>query len=259
MKNSIYTLLLSSIVIFGTCSDVNAQSIWWLNFDDTQTNNERIIIDTTGGNSWQIGSPGKSNFTAAQSAPNVIVTDTLNPYPSNDTSSFIIKHAADLGWQTMYPGISIEGWYSVDSDSLNDFGFIEFSHDYGSTWYNLDSAGNYGCCFAGADILPTFTGSSNGWQYFKYCICTPVTVNNGDTIYYRFTFISDSVNTNKDGLMFDDLMFEDFMEGIEELNKGEVELVKVIDSMGKNTEDKPNTLLIYIYSDGTTEKVFRIE
>ena len=29
--------------------------------------------------------------------------------------------------------------------------------------------------------------------------------------------------------------------------------------MGRETEDKPNTMLIYIYSDGTTEKVYRIE
>jgi hypothetical protein len=33
---------------------------------------------------------------------------------------------------------------------------------------------------------------------------------------YRFTFISDSIQTNKDGLMFDDLHFEDWAEGIQE-------------------------------------------
>jgi hypothetical protein len=37
------------------------------------------------------------------------------------------------------------------------------------------------------------------------------------------------------------------------------ELVKVVDLMGRNSQDKPNTTLIYIYSDGTTEKVFRME
>jgi len=45
--------------------------------------------------------------------------------------------------------------------------------------------------------------------------------------------------------------------GLEELKAGSVELVKVVDLMGRETEDKPNTLLIYIYSDGTAEKVFR--
>lgn len=37
------------------------------------------------------------------------------------------------------------------------------------------------------------------------------------------------------------------------------ELLKITDLMGRETEDKPNTLLIYIYSDGTAEKVFRTE
>ncbi len=36
-------------------------------------------------------------------------------------------------------------------------------------------------------------------------------------------------------------------------------LIQVFDLMGRETEDKPNTLLIYIYSDGTTKKVFRVE
>ena len=37
------------------------------------------------------------------------------------------------------------------------------------------------------------------------------------------------------------------------------ELVMILDYLGRETEDKPNTLLIYIYSDGTKEKVFRVE
>lgn len=37
------------------------------------------------------------------------------------------------------------------------------------------------------------------------------------------------------------------------------EIVKIVDLTGKETEEKPNTLLIYIFSDGTTEKVFRVD
>ena len=46
---------------------------------------------------------------------------------------------------------------------------------------------------------------------------------------------------------------------LEELNANKVKLIGIVDLMGRDTEDKPNTLQIYIYSDGTTEKVFRIE
>lgn len=36
-------------------------------------------------------------------------------------------------------------------------------------------------------------------------------------------------------------------------------VVRIVDNLGRETEDKPNALLIYIYSDGTTEKMFRVE
>jgi hypothetical protein len=36
-------------------------------------------------------------------------------------------------------------------------------------------------------------------------------------------------------------------------------VVKIIDLMGRVTEFKPNTVLIYVYSDGSTEKVFKVE
>lgn len=47
--------------------------------------------------------------------------------------------------------------------------------------------------------------------------------------------------------------------GIHELQSEPRKLIKVVDLMGKETEIKPNTLLIYIYNDGTTGKVFKVE
>jgi hypothetical protein len=47
--------------------------------------------------------------------------------------------------------------------------------------------------------------------------------------------------------------------GIEELTNGKKMLVKIIDFMGRETEFKPNTPLIFIYSDGTRERVMKIE
>lgn len=37
------------------------------------------------------------------------------------------------------------------------------------------------------------------------------------------------------------------------------ELVKIVDMMGRETENKPNTPLIYMYSDGSTEKVMHLK
>ncbi len=47
--------------------------------------------------------------------------------------------------------------------------------------------------------------------------------------------------------------------GISELSSSEKKLTRIVDLMGRETEDQPNVMLIYIYSDGTTEKVFRVE
>jgi hypothetical protein len=47
--------------------------------------------------------------------------------------------------------------------------------------------------------------------------------------------------------------------GIEEISLSHKELVRIVDITGKETKDKPNTILIYMYSDGTTEKVLRVE
>lgn len=46
--------------------------------------------------------------------------------------------------------------------------------------------------------------------------------------------------------------------GLNELDlKNNVELIKITDLMGRETEFQLNTVLIYVYSDGTTKKVFR--
>lgn len=48
--------------------------------------------------------------------------------------------------------------------------------------------------------------------------------------------------------------------GLNELNNDEYrQVIQITDLMGRKSEDKPNTVLIYIYNDGTTEKVLRIE
>jgi hypothetical protein len=41
--------------------------------------------------------------------------------------------------------------------------------------------------------------------------------------------------------------------------ENEKKIVKIVDILGKETEEKPNTLLIYIYDDGTTKKVVQIK
>ncbi len=46
---------------------------------------------------------------------------------------------------------------------------------------------------------------------------------------------------------------------IDEVAAGPKELIKVVDILGRETLDKANTLLIHVYSDGSTNRVFRME
>lgn len=183
------------------------------------TNDQWILIDTVSdpGNTWRIGHPSKAVFNIANSGENALVTDLTDPYPVNDTSSFIIPHIASDGWAFGYPKIDIGGYYSVDSDTLTDYGFIDFSADHGASWHRVDSVEG-DCTWGAMEELPVFSGSSGGWRHFYYCLVPPFTVAYGDTVLYRFTFISDSVQTYRDGLMFDDLHFEDWAEAIEEFD-----------------------------------------
>lgn len=192
------------------------QDEWLIDFEDPILL-DRVLIDTISdqNNIWQVGHPNKPVFADANSEFNAIVTDTANSYPVNDTSSFTIIHIAQEAWfWGDYPNITIGGYYNVNSDTLTDYGFIDYSMDLGNTWYVVDNSDVY--CGWSEPVLPVFTGNSNGWKYFNYCLEVPMSANLGDTIYYRFTFISDSIQTYKDGLMFDDLHFVDWVEGIEE-------------------------------------------
>ncbi len=190
-----------------------------INFDDP---NElfRINIDTIlyPNNIWEIGAPQKSSFNNAYSSPNVIITDTINTYPPSDTSAFVITHVTNDGF--LWPHtVILSGYYKCDSDSLNDYGLIEFSPDNGETWIDLINDTIYSQYICWDYPIPVLTGNINEWTYFYAWLAElglVFNINYGDTVLYRFTFISDQQDEQRDGLMYDDLHFEDWAEIIDE-------------------------------------------
>jgi hypothetical protein len=158
---------------------------------------------------WQLGTPNKTVFDSAWSTPNAIFTDS-GSYPVNNISSFIIKF---IPFQYCMCAPIIGGWYKFDSDSLNDFGRIEFSRDHGTTWLNALSDTVI------PDIYwttpkPVLTGRIHQWKEFNAFIPYDYTT---DTLYYRFTFISDNIETNQEGWMLDDIKLIAHTEGIEDI------------------------------------------
>lgn len=199
------------------------------NFEDT-TFSAQIYSDTLSNpNSlWQVGEPSKTVFSSAYSANKAILTDTVNAYPINDTSSFIIWHEAQSGFSEGYTDAHLNGYYWVNSDSLNDFGKIEFSYDHGASWILIsDDTTAYLGWGGTVQYWPqvwntSFTGNSNGWQEFHINMSENVLdslpINSGDTVMFKFSFISDGTFDGLDGLMFDNIEVIDwFAFGIDEL------------------------------------------
>jgi hypothetical protein len=196
---------------------------------DNQYGMQHLFIDTISNpnNIWQVGQPQKTVFSSAYTEPNAIITDSINSYPPNDTSIFMITNVASGQGYEWPHTVVLAGRYYVNSDTIVDYGKIEFSPDNGTTWVDMlndtviiDTASNWTWIWPEYD-KPVLTGNSDQWKYFNVNLAVLghfYGVQDGDTVLFKFTFISDNIQTNKDGLMFDDLYFEDYVEEIEEEN-----------------------------------------
>lgn len=198
-----------------------------------------ITLDTSQGNIWQIGNPQKSFFSSAFNSSNAIVTDTINFYPVNATSSFTLT--IPYSFILSNTRTTLTFWHKYDTDTLQDKGFIEASYDGGNSWLILEdtfpvwpipdcgfswcydyhlSNGNY------TVHNPVVSGKSDGWilSFFEWIwfmgmktsdtiICMP------DSLMLRFSFTSDSINNNKEGWMIDKIIIRGHMDpvGIDEV------------------------------------------
>lgn len=214
-----YLLSITLTLIAATSS---GQFAWSLNFEDTSYI-DRVFVDTISNNNniWQIGTPSKTIFNSAYSPTHAIVTDIINSYPTNDTSSFIIKHIRP-GLAGGNESLRLDFYFKLNTDSLADYGTIEVSIDNGATWINLLTQDTtYG--FYWITPKPVLTGNTNGWIHFSEELnALTYTLGYSDTLLYRFTFISDSIQTNKDGWIMDDFLFHDFWEGIQEIQNDNI-------------------------------------
>ncbi len=212
--------LLFFTAIFGFTS-LSAQTCYneyyCLSFYDTVCMYHLSIDTSNSNNIWQIGLTQKPMMDSTVCNTKAIVTDSLNAYPVNNQSVFTITNLATSGDYYGFRIFSVN--YYVQSDSLNDFGKIELSLDKGINWIDIINDSTYSNHFFWYTSKPVLTGRSYVCKNFSVDLADLPTIHNfqiGDTILFRFTFFSDSVFDNLSGLIFDDICFYDFVEGVSE-------------------------------------------
>jgi len=189
--------------------------------------------DTTNTYLWEIGNTHKAYFADTGTATG-IMTDTLNTYPVNVNSWFVLKY-----FPVTNEIISFRHKYQTTAH--HDGGMVEFSVDSGHTWQNVigNCNGivpgiNFANFYALTDTLlsgePAFNGADTGWttskiQFFWGNAAKPnggpaCAIDPFSNIQLRFRFKSDSIPDTLAGWIIGDIGIEqDLYLGIPKINK----------------------------------------
>tara|TARA_B100000508_G_scaffold91658_2_gene71441 strand:+ start:4322 stop:5209 length:888 start_codon:yes stop_codon:yes gene_type:complete len=199
----------------------SAQGDYSCNFENSCGDQSQDTLSNPN-NIWEVGIPNKTVFDTAYSGTNSMITDLDSPYPVNDTSYFILEYQAGYGF-SHWQNVDLHGYYWVNSDSLNDYGTIEISVDQGASWIDLlnDTVYIFENYWFGQK--PVLTGNSGGWKEFDFRssgFSINFNVDFGDTVMYRFGFISDGQSDTLDGLMFDKIRMMDWAMSVPEYSMG---------------------------------------
>ncbi|NOU20054.1 MAG: T9SS type A sorting domain-containing protein [Bacteroidales bacterium] len=204
-----------------------------------------IKINNPESNTWEIGQPNKGVFNSTHSGKLGIITDSTSMYKNNlnDYFSITIPYS-----DNQFGEGTLSFYHKYQTDTLIDGGIIEVSYNNGIDWKNIrDDKNHVMTNFIGLynDTIKGgkygFSGNSKGWQYAEFhwvwiMRTKGSTPENYDKSILRFRFISDNVNTNKEGWLIDDIVFRGY------------------DISGKVSEFKDNQ--IKVFPNPTTGKIF---
>lgn len=213
MKKTLLIIILTIIAATGFAQIEPWYGIYEVDSCKFETPCHLIINDTVTGNLWQRGAPQKLVFTESYSLPNAMVTDTLNPYPANADAWFDLRFNMEEYFYGM--DILVGFRHRYNTDTLADGGYIELSYDHGLTWVNILNDPNYMIflsenLYGAGDTLtggiPGFSGYSGDWVHTQIEIIYALPVKwPVDSLYMRFHFISDDVETARDGWIIDNI------------------------------------------------------
>lgn len=211
MKTKLKIIVLLIILSAGKISAQAFLDQYFDGADSSYINSLFVHIDTAAGNIWQVGKPQKIIFDSAATFRNAIVTDTVNNYPVNNTSSFYFNIKPYAFGSNQILGVQWK--QKLDMDKKRDGGLVEFTTDYGATWqnaFNNPYVYNYfGFDPQNKDTLLTgeyaFSGTDSTWQDVWLCYSLSWMSMVSDSITVRFTFKSDGINNPREGWLIDNM------------------------------------------------------
>jgi len=229
MKKLALLIILLAFVRLG-----NAQ---WIDQTITFESPDTLVhfIENWPANCFQEGVPEKVFFDSAYSAPMALVTGVSGTYPVNSLSAFTVKiYDPAWGYGGIDYGVTVSYWHKYDTDTLHDGGYIQYSKDGGASWTNIsDPPGYFAQFFYDPENFanPVITGgmaaytgksrmnnsSAYGWRNdsFRICFLGP------QVAYVRFVFLSDSIASNREGWLIDNIrVLQEICEGVAENQHG---------------------------------------
>jgi hypothetical protein len=156
-----------------------------------------------------------------------VITSFPDPVTSAGSESTITSTASNVTLNACEICILPNFSYNVTDQT------VVFTNE---TNVNVDYSWDFGDGNTSSNESPTYTYSSYG--SFTVCL-TSSDACSGDSLCQTIEIID--------------------YTGIEELMLGTKELIKIVDLMGREVPYEKNKVLIYVYSDGTTERIFEFE
>ncbi len=208
VMKKLYLLLLAPFLLLRPYSGFSQFYSQNLDGGDTLVYSPEIAIDPASDNTWIIGTPAKSIFSAAYSSPNGIVTNLKRPYPSDNRSVFELNFMGTYSSSSIY---AVQWMQKLDMTQGEDGALIEIAsapdYEYENIFTSEDVAAVFGYDPVNLDTLSTgeivFSGQDTAWKNVWLCMWFSV-MSRGDTAKVRFTFISDSNPEQKEGWLMDD-------------------------------------------------------
>ncbi|MGC9342627.1 MAG: hypothetical protein ACP5E3_08010 [Bacteroidales bacterium] len=214
-------LIILFLFLFASMYSQNYGEVLFIDFETPDTSIRFVDPEN---NCWIIGEPDKSLLATPYSGQRAIMTDTLNPYPPGNRSSFTITIPQEEYFDNS--DFLLEFYHYLDCDTLIDSAYVDFSFDGGQNWYkgadriDIFTANHMRRYFYGSNtggnyaLDAVISGNSAGWIHEKYQFTWYYALKKSqselyypDSIIIRWNFISQDNPGNKDGWMIDDIYY----------------------------------------------------